>query len=147
MGLRGPSSKPVEARALEGSDSRVIAFPTTSKSAEPPADLGESEREIWRDVTDTFPVGFFKSADRHHLAAYCHAVALWQKARTQVDALGEMIGDRVNPWLRIMQQAHQQMVQLGDRLGIGPSRRTLSVEASGAAKRKSLLYSRVQNKS
>lgn len=146
MGLRGPGAKPVEMRVLEGTADSVIAFPTTTEAATQPAGMDEAERAVWNDVVTSFPLGMFKAADRHHLAAYCSAVVLWSKAKSEVHA-SPMQDGKPNAWLKVMKQQHSQMVQLGDRLGIGPSRRTLSVEKSATAKRKaSLLYRPGQNK-
>jgi P27 family predicted phage terminase small subunit len=147
MGLRGPSAKPVEIRALEGTDHRVLSFPTTQEVAIPPDDLTAAQRSVWRDVAATFPGSFFKSADRHHLAAYCCAVVIWQQAQADIEKRGAMIetmvGENVvlkpNPWLKIKAQAHKEMVQLGDRLGVGTGKRTVSVPATDASKR-SLLF-------
>ena len=96
------------------------------------------ERKVWRRVLATFPPGYFKSADEQHLGAYCTAVARWQKAKDQIAAEGEILktdfGPKRNPWLQVLREAHAQMVQLGDRLGIGPARRVSSVPAGKAAK-------------
>lgn len=138
MGLRGPSPKPYAIRQLEGSDHRVVALPTNDEFAEIPEGLSALERKVWRRVLATFPPGYFKSADEQHLGAYCTAVARWQKAKDQIAAEGEVLktefGPKRNPWLQVLREAHTQMVQLADRLGIGPARRSSSVAAAGAAK-------------
>lgn len=148
MGLRGPGAKPKELRELEGSASRVVSIATNAAEALPP-EMTEDARDVWDDVVATFAPNYFKSADRWHLAAYCEAVASWQHAQAKVGELGEVVEQvvlskdgkkqgvvlKANPWLRVLNGAHARMLQLGDRLGIGPARRTLGVHASERANR------------
>jgi phage terminase small subunit len=153
MGLRGPGAKPKELRELEGSASRVVAISTNAVAALPP-EMTVEARTVWDDVVATFAPNYFKSADRWHLAAYCDAVVACRRAQGRLLELGEVIekvtirkrrgkGRRVqrtvtlrpNPWLQALNSAHTRMTQLGDRLGIGPTRRTLSVEATNRGNR------------
>lgn len=143
MGLRGPGAKPIELRRLEGTAGQVIALPTNDVFAATPQDLTIEERKVWRRVCATFPPGYFKSADEQHLAAYCVEVIRWQSAVAKLKVEGEVIqtpfGPQRNPWAQVQKQAHTQMVQLGDRLGIGPAKRTQSVAASARSKKADLL--------
>jgi phage terminase small subunit len=117
-------------RELEGTSAQVVAIPTTNLPAAVPEWLGDEARVIWTRVCASFPPGYFKACDENHLAGYCTATVLWIYATTRIQA-----GDDDPLIQKQRMQAHTERMQLGDRLGIGPARRTQSVAATSQAKK------------
>jgi phage terminase small subunit len=135
MGLRGPGAKPVELRLLEGTAGQVVSIKTNDIEAVRSEDLDAEGREIWDRVVSTFPPKYFKAADEHYLAAYCRATVLWQKLQTAVEDALATSEDVPKEYIALKAQAQLERTQLGDRLGIGPSKRTQSVAATTKGKK------------
>ena len=130
MGMRGPGAKPLEVRQLEGTAGQVVAIRTTNAPAEVPEWLSDEARQVWIRVWASFPPGYFKACDEHHLGAYCTATVLWIQATKLMES-----GDDRPELAKQRAQAHTERVQMGDRLGIGPAKRTQSVAATSQGKK------------
>ena len=139
MGLRGPGAKPLELRMLEGTASQVVSIPTAAIPAVKPDWLPPEALAIWDRTVASFPPLYFKACDEQHFAGYCMATHLWQTSVAELMRLQAASEKVPQSLLRQRAQAHAERMQLGDRLGIGPSKRTQSVAKSAQAK-KSLMF-------
>ena len=98
--MRGPSAKPVEIRLLEGTAGQVVAIPTTNDPAVMPETLRAAAIRVWELVVASFTPNYFKSVDTNHLAGYCRATVLWERATQEIEDALER-GDEPHPkWLR-----------------------------------------------
>ena len=76
--------------------------------------------DTWDRLIGSMPVGVFKSTDRDALAAYCLAAQTMRTATFALVVEGEVVGGRLNPWVRVQNNARAQVITLGTQLGLTP---------------------------
>jgi hypothetical protein len=113
----------------------VIAFPTKGKAAKVPAALAAEKRAVWDSIVETFAPGHFLSIDEGLLEVNCAARILWRRANQKIEQLTAKGKKIPGYWLRVRAQTFSELMTTGDRLGIGPGKRTTSIAAALEAKR------------
>lgn len=132
MGRRGPAPKPTKLRILHGDEERYINRnePQPGEGLpEAPAELDVASRAVWDYVLAELDVmGLATRPDRDQIFAYVEAVSLHAKAVAMVHAAGPLIKDRdgavrVNPAVRIQNQAARNMLIFAREFGLTPAAR------------------------
>lgn len=90
--------------------------------------LNKVEQRIWTDVVRQMPAGWFSPADAPLLAAYCRAVAQYERvsvlaATAEPTTLNASDAEVVNPIFRVQDLAVNQMAKLAVKLRISQSSR------------------------
>ena len=75
---------PKRGRQSAASLSVVTALP---KRMPPPESLTEAQAQVWRDVVDAKPVGYFDAPAGHLLALFCGAVCSSDRLSEMINAL------------------------------------------------------------
>lgn len=102
----------------------------TVEAPEPPDFLSEQARPHWDSISDTlYKFGVMTALDVHALAAYCEVYARWLHANEQICKNGCVIPDedgfpRSSPYLRVANDAFQQMRSLLTEFGLTPAARS-----------------------
>jgi phage terminase small subunit len=89
----------------------------------PPADLGEAEVAVWRQIVLTCDDKHFQASDAPLLVRYCQNVVLASRAAATLDREGGVVGGRPNPWLIVAEKCDRALVALSMRLRISPQAR------------------------
>jgi P27 family predicted phage terminase small subunit len=89
----------------------------------PPADLGEDEREVWREIVGSCRSDHFEKCDVPLLVRYCENVVLARKAAAVLAADGAVVHGRINPMLTVGEKCDRALVALSMRLRISPQAR------------------------
>ena len=143
MGRRGPAPKPAGLRLLEGTDRRGRSGRRLDRSREPVAPVGEQEPpyefsaevlRVWEQtVTDLEEMGIASPADRYTLAAYCEAVALFERASALVRDSSIVVegahGLVVDKAVIVQRQAANTMRLFAQEFGLSPAGR-MRIEVS-----------------
>jgi phage terminase small subunit len=93
-----------------------------SRRLEPPADLGEIEAAIFRQVVASVPYEHFAAEDLGLLCAYCRALALERRASEEL-ATAAVVGRQASPWLEVYATATRAVATYAVRLRLGPKSR------------------------
>jgi phage terminase small subunit len=93
------------------------------KRIRPPAQLGEAECDIWRDIVLACDAKHFQASDAPLLVRYCQNVVLAGQAAAALTSEGPVVAGRVNPWLVVAEKADRALVALSMRLRISPQAR------------------------
>jgi P27 family predicted phage terminase small subunit len=89
----------------------------------PPAELGEAEREIWREVVGSCRPDHFQKCDAPLLVRYVENVVLARRAAAALASDGPVVHGRVNPMLVVAEKCDRALVALSMRLRISPQAR------------------------
>lgn len=111
-----------------------VATPIGKHRIQPPADLPEPCRAIWRELVDSLPPDRFHASDRPLLVMYCRALLQAQLAFEALEQYGACDGDSVSPWLRVSDSAAKQAATLATKLRLCPQSR-LDRKVAGPAAR------------
>jgi P27 family predicted phage terminase small subunit len=135
MGKRGPKPVPTETLRKRGS----TLVPRRTEAGEPqlelctpeaPAWLGKGAKKHWPEMAEMLAdMGVLTRADRGALAAFCDILAVYIRARNQVDretltitnVQGNVI---INPAVKVMQAAWAQFMKACAEFGLTPSARS-----------------------
>jgi P27 family predicted phage terminase small subunit len=133
MGDRGKAPTPTKLRLLHGETrpSRINYNEPQPASMEPecPDYFTPDAREVWdRVVIQLRAMDLLAAADQDMLAAYCQAVAKYQKAVRMIDASDLLLRGRdgnavTNPAYRMMRDLAGSIRVLGNEFGFSPAAR------------------------
>jgi phage terminase small subunit len=101
-------------------DSLVLLPGVGRRTLEPPADLGEIEAVIFRQVVASVAHEHFTAEDLGLLCAYCRALALERRASDELAAAA--VGS-LQAWLPVYSAAVRAVSTLSVRLRLGPKSR------------------------
>jgi phage terminase small subunit len=101
----------------------------------PPADLGEAEQSVWRQIVLACDERHFEPSDAPLLVRYCQNVVLARRAADALTAEGAVIGGRPNPWLVVSEKCDRALVALSMRLRISRQARLISMLAACSGRR------------
>lgn len=111
-------------RASTASKSIVQVLPDANKRRlRAPDDLQPEARRVWSEVVDTLPPDRFHASERPLLALYCRSMVTAERALTAIDRDGPLIGDKINPALRLFDTSVRQVVSLATKLRVTPQSR------------------------
>jgi P27 family predicted phage terminase small subunit len=102
----------------------------TVEAPEPPDFLSAHARPHWDQISDTlYRFGVLTKLDVHALAAYCEVYARWLDANSHLCREGCVVPDadglpRPSPYLRVANDAFQQMRSLLVEFGLTPASRS-----------------------
>lgn len=84
----------------------------------PPAELTETQAQIWQDIVDTQPGGWFRPAEEPLLVAFCRHVDAANAVAKMVDAFDVETGDLelLDRLLRIHERETRAMSSLATRM-------------------------------
>ena len=145
MGSRssGRRPRPNHLKALEGvRESRVNRgepIPADAPIA-PPVELPPDARAVWdRLAPDLIAKRVLQAWDVDSFCVYCRAVALFNRAATEVESEGASTerpykGLVPSPAFRVMVAAEKMMASTGSRFGLSPADRARIQVDSGAPK-------------
>lgn len=108
--------------------------PIGVRRIQPPNDLPEPCRSIWRELVDSLPPDRFHASDRPLLVLYCRALHQAALAFEALEQYGAADGDSVSPWLRVADSAAKQAATLATKLRLCPQSR-LDRKVAGPAAR------------
>lgn len=135
MGKRGPKPKPTALRVFEGTrihrptDRTGEPTPLVSDSVpESPDWLGEHGKAEWsRMVPILHSIGCFTESDWLAFSHLCGASDRFHAARQDVAETGMFHetenGRAINPAMKVMKEASDQIVKIGNMFGMSPSSR------------------------
>jgi P27 family predicted phage terminase small subunit len=89
----------------------------------PPAELGDAEREVWREVVGSCRSDHFQRCDYPLLVRYCENVVLARRAAAALASEGPIVHGRVNPMLIVTEKCDRALVALSMRLRVSPQAR------------------------
>jgi len=111
-------------------NTKVVGVDSTliRSKVEPPDELTDEAKEVWRRLVDAVPNNQFNNADFVILGTYCETYATMIKANEHVKAQGEVVinvsGNLVkNPWFSVSQEAASKIASLAIKLRLCPSAR------------------------
>ena len=100
---------------------------------EPPPELTESQRRIWREAMEAAPKSVLKQADHHTFLAWVvacdqHEIARGEQARLEAAGTEPLVVRRngalvPSPYLDIMHRSHMRMMRAAEQLGFSPPAR------------------------
>ena len=146
MGGRGSGRKPRSShlKMLEGAPPGRINYdePIPPEGViVPPGELPEDAMEVWRrKAPNLIAMRVLTVCDVDAFAAYCRAVALFNRAAEQVEREGASTerpyrGQVASPAFRAMVAAEKMMTSIGARFGMTPAdRASLKVEGNVGAR-------------
>jgi hypothetical protein len=82
----------------------VVRPPGGFTGLRPPADLGEAEKEVWREVVGSCRSDHFQRCDMPLLVRYIENVCLARKAAAVLAAEGPTVGGRIHPMLTVCEK-------------------------------------------
>jgi P27 family predicted phage terminase small subunit len=115
---------------------------------EPPEDLSEREKVIWRRTISRAPIGMLRQLDSDVLRVYCETWCEREEARAKVREFGSIIkhiakigkdgqpiyGDpKRSPYLSVVSRTTDVLIRLIGDLGFNPSSRS-RISVTGAGK-------------
>lgn len=131
MGKGGFAPQPAAIKRLRGNPGkRKIEDPPEpdQDNIEPPASMSFRARKVWdRYVPELKKLGLMSNMDVDAFGSFCQAVSDYWQAVEKINEFG-MISQakgllRLSPYMRAREQAHTEMVRLGQRFGFSPSDR------------------------
>lgn len=138
--MRGRKPKPHYLRVLDGNAGhRPIPNTPQPKYSlrDPPDNLHERQKEIWRDALAAAPAGLLSSLDWSVFAAWVAAVHTFEEARSWVASKGSIVKTRdgnwmQNPWMSIQNKQAMLIRAHASELGFSPTARMrVSVDKGG----------------
>jgi len=111
-----------------------VAPITGPRRIQPPNDLPEPCRAVWRELVDSLPPDRFHKSDRPLLVLYCRALYQADLAFEALEQYGAADGDSVSPWLRVADSSAKQAATLATKLRLCPQSR-LDRKVAGPAAR------------
>jgi phage terminase small subunit len=90
----------------------------------PPPELTEIERKIFVDIVAANKPDHFRPSDVHLLVGYCGELARLRKASAHLEAEGEVVDGRVNPWLAVVTASTKSVLAYAHRLRLSPQGRS-----------------------
>jgi phage terminase small subunit len=90
----------------------------------PPPELTETERKIFIDIVAANKPDHFRPSDLDLLAGYCRAIARERKGSAHLEAEGEVVDGRVNPWLAVVTAATKSVLAYAHKLRLSPQGRS-----------------------
>jgi hypothetical protein len=106
-------------------DLAVLSPVKTFERLRPPADLTDSQREIFIDLVAATESSHFRSSDLPLLTAYVRSIAMERQAAGRLDDEGYVNAEgRPSPWLAVLAQACKNMAMLSMRLRLSPQGRS-----------------------
>ncbi|MGH3969933.1 MAG: phage terminase small subunit P27 family [Mycobacterium sp.] len=142
MSKRGPTPRPTHLRALEGVKeyrlNRDEPIPSEGQVV-PPVQLPADAQAVWdRLAPDLIAKRVLSTWDVDAFSAFCHSVALYNRAAAEVERSGLSANGSVkntkvvSPAFRVMQMAADMMRSIGSRFGLTPGdRAVLKVDGGG----------------
>lgn len=134
MGKRGPKPKPTPLKILDGTRKDRV------NSAEPKSPPGRPDpppavtadpvaTEAWNRLLPLLEeMGVLSPIDGGALAVYCTAYSRWAEACEDIRLTGSVVatdnGGRVNPYVRVAQEASATMLRVAAEFGGTPSSRS-----------------------
>jgi len=139
--MRGRKPKPTKLKLIRGnpgkrSNKRDEPNPTDEMPACPDY-LDATARREWRRITKTLAgTGLVTVAEMPLLAIYCCAYSTWYEAIKKLNEHGKVVRDakgdpKPSPWLRISNQASDQIFKLSGELGFSPMARLRLTGSAG----------------
>lgn len=134
----GRRPKPAGLRLIEGTDNKGRTgrtldrskepIPTDVELGDPPYAMAEDVRRIWdQTVTDLDDLGLAAACDRHQVAGYCEAAALFERASIELadaDLVVKGAESQVaNKLIGIREHAQMQMLRFAQEFGLTPAAR------------------------
>ncbi len=116
------------------SSAALSVAPIVRGRIQPPNDLPEPCRSIWRELVDALPPDRFHASDRPLLVLYCRALHQAALAFEGLEQYGAADGDSVSPWLRVADSSTKQAATLATKLRLCPQSR-LDRKVAGPAAR------------
>ena len=94
---------------------------------------------MWKEITDSLPADYFRSADIPLLAAYCKAYSFYLEAAKEIEAYGPTLTDDrgrkyANPAGNMVVTQASALAQLAVKLRLCPSARYTEKSAATKAK-------------
>jgi len=141
VGLRGPPPKPTALRRLEGNPSRRALNPnepqpSTQFSCEPPEELPEKGKEVWRALTSELKsIGLLTSIDLNAFHRYVNYLLQYHEAHSKIEGKmviaikhteaegGGLKYMMTNPYISIANQAADKLSKLEQQFGMTPAAR------------------------
>jgi P27 family predicted phage terminase small subunit len=126
MGKRGPKPTPTKEKQRLGNPGKR---PLNENEIQPdgtpeaPGYLDDYASKLFNRIIVAMADGVYTACDTEVLAAYCAACSLHRRAIENVRAYGEMIDDKINPWVKEQRHQAQLIATLGTRLGLDPTAR------------------------
>ena len=111
----------------------------TQKLPACPAFLDRAAKREWKRLApDLTEIGLLTAADMAIFAGYCAAYSTFTQAQTKLREHGRMVraanGEpKPSPWLRIANQAQDQIFKVSGELGLTPSARVRLTGSAGGA--------------
>ena len=137
--MRGRKPKPTILKLLSGSRNPINPDEPVPEGnlVDPPADLGEQEKAMWREAIGNMPAGMLKRLDGYVLRMWCESWAIRAKALEIIKSSGLISrgagGHPIKaPALRIVDQQTEILRGLAADLGFNPTSRA-RVAGSGKA--------------
>lgn len=112
----------------------------------PPKGMSTKAKKAWNDIVGSlYKCGLYTVADENTLRKYCEAYAEWLHAQKMVWKLGAVVGrtkddmlvkfegktaidiesfPRINPWVKISNDAFGKVLKLIPQLGLSPAARS-----------------------
>jgi P27 family predicted phage terminase small subunit len=111
----------------------------------PPAGLSARAKKVWIEIVEHLHrCGLYTVADKNTLIKYCEAFGDWQHAQKMVNKFGPVVGrtadgtlvkfegktaatiesfPRINPWVKVCNDAFNKTIKLIGPLGLSPAAR------------------------
>lgn len=131
--MRGRKPKPTLLKLVTGNPGKRPLNDREPKPkgdlAEPPDDLPENAKILWREAIESAPKGMLKVLDRRTLGVWAIAAALHQEATRRLSTttlLVKTAGGQLmqNPYLPIVNRQAAIMPKAASELGFTPTSRT-----------------------
>ena len=127
----GRPPKPQPLREMEGTWHRRInhAEPKPDGRLRVPRNLSPAARRHWKRLAVILrPLGLLTPADRDAFVSLVENLAIVDKGRAEVAKSGLVVAVRgkpcVNPFLRVVRDAENQLIRLFGEFGLSPASRT-----------------------
>ena len=132
--MRGRKPTPTHLKIVSGNPGRRALNENEPMPAgdlvEPPADLSDSERAIWKSAIDNAPQGLLRKLDGHLLRLWVEAWDTRTKAREKVKEYGSVVKSPTqgvpmkSPYQCIVDQQTAIIKNLTSELGFSPTSRS-----------------------
>jgi phage terminase small subunit len=102
----------------------VVPYGVENPRLEPPASLGEPEKQAFIRLVCSVPLGQFRECDLPLLCRWCELNVMCEEAVGQMRTQGRVTPDgRVSPWFTIYRDSARELRSLALKLRIGPQSR------------------------